>query len=130
MIGGVTDSVVLTPIAMTPLKPSDPIDESLAAPQLVLPADQAVFDSYPRKTVCEWKASPGAVSYILQWDYQSRGVWRLDQMNGEVFGYVVQGTTYTFDFVGAQPGRWRVWPVGASGTRGKPSEWRTFRYTR
>jgi tetratricopeptide (TPR) repeat protein/thiol-disulfide isomerase/thioredoxin/outer membrane lipoprotein-sorting protein len=130
VVGGLIEGVPPAPPAMTPLKPSDAIDESLAAPELVLPADQVVFDSYPRKTVCEWKASPGAVSYVLQWDYQFDGLWRLDQQNGEGFGYAVNGTTYAFNFVGAQPGRWRVWPVGASGTRGKPSEWRTFRYTK
>jgi hypothetical protein len=118
------------PPAMAPLRSSDPIDESLAAPELLLPADQAVFDSYPRKIICEWRASPAAVSYILQWDFQSNGVWHMDQQDGEGVGYAVQGTRYTFAFVRAQQGRWRVWPVGASGTRGKPSEWRTFRYTR
>jgi TonB family protein len=42
--------------------------------------------------------------------------------------YVVNGTEYAFEFVGAQAGRWRVWPVNQPGQRGNPSEWRTFRY--
>jgi hypothetical protein len=39
-----------------------------------------------------------------------------------------QGPKQLSTFVGAQPGRWRVWPVNSSGQRGNPSEWRTFRF--
>jgi len=38
-------------------------------------------------------------------------------------------TTYTFNFVGAQPGRWRVWAVNGSGMPGSKSGWREFRFT-
>jgi hypothetical protein len=42
----------------------------------------------------------------------------------------VTGTSYTFNFVGAQPGRWRVSSVNGGGVAGPPSGWRQFRYTR
>jgi hypothetical protein len=61
---------------------------------------------------------------------RTRGVWHLEDQKMPDFGYPVEGTEFTFDFVGAQPGRWRVFPVNAAGQRGMPSEWRTFRYTR
>ena len=41
----------------------------------------------------------------------------------------VPATTYTFDFVGKQPGRWRVAAVGAGGQVGPFSGWWGFVYT-
>jgi hypothetical protein len=38
-------------------------------------------------------------------------------------------TSYTFDFVGAQPGRWRVWAVGVAEQDGPQSDWWEFNYT-
>jgi hypothetical protein len=43
---------------------------------------------------------------------------------------MVPTTEFEFNFVGAQPGRWRVAAVLANGEVGVKSEWRTFRYTR
>jgi len=80
--------------------------------------------------VCSWRPSAGAASYILEWDYSYHGVWHAEDRNMPGTGQAVHGTEAEFDFVGAQPGRWRVWPVNAKGERGNPSEWRTFRYTR
>ena len=36
----------------------------------------------------------------------------------------VRGTSYTFNFVGAQPGRWRVWAIDVDESEGPRSEWR------
>ena len=36
--------------------------------------------------------------------------------------------SYTFDFVGAQPGRWRVWAVDVNGQKGPKSDWWGFSY--
>ena len=124
-----TRSVPLSSSSL-PLSQSDPIDPSLPAPKLISPADGEVFDIYPRRTTCQWEPSPGAVSYILEWDYSYNGVWDAGAKKRPGAGFPVNGTQYTFDFVGAQPGRWRVWPVSATGRRGAHSEWRTFRYTR
>jgi len=41
----------------------------------------------------------------------------------------VTGTSYTFDWVGAQSGRWRITAISNSGAMGVPSGFRTFRYT-
>ncbi len=78
----------------------------------------------------KWAPSENAVSYLLEWDYSYNGTWHLESSKNPDFGYVVQGTEFSFDFVRAQPGRWRVFPVNAAGQRGDSSEWRTFRYTR
>ena len=37
---------------------------------------------------------------------------------------------YAFDFVGAQPGRWRVWAAGSGKLEGLKSGWCEFRYTK
>jgi hypothetical protein len=42
----------------------------------------------------------------------------------------VVGTQYTFNFVGANPGRWRVSAIRADGAEGPKSPFRVFRYTR
>jgi hypothetical protein len=48
--------------------------------------------------------------------------WRVEQ---------VSGTSYTFDYVGAQPGRWRVWAIDTStGAQSPKSGWWEFEYLR
>jgi len=112
-----------------PIKTDDSVDASLQTPHLLSPADGTVFSNFPRMTTLRWEASRDAASYIVEWDFDNNGKWRFEQPNIIEFGFAVTGIEYTFDFVGAQAGRWRVFPVNASGQRGKPSEWRTFRYT-
>jgi TonB family protein len=110
------------------ISPPTPQDVSLPAPKPVAPNDKAMFDGYPRHVTCKWEASPGAVAYLLEWDYMYHDVWHAEAEGMPGAAYEVAGTETSFDFVGAQSGRWRVWPVNGSGQRGNPSEWRTFRY--
>jgi hypothetical protein len=42
----------------------------------------------------------------------------------------IKDTVHTFEHVGAQPGRWRVWAVDAAGTSGPKTGWWQFDYTR
>src|SRR5262249_26592963 len=84
-----------------------PVPAALPAPKLVSPEDHSYFDHYPRTTVLVWEAVPGAAGYRVETDYQYRGRW-VGQDHGVAYAVVVTATTYTFDFVGAQPGRWRV----------------------
>jgi TonB family protein len=115
---------------MITLSPGDPIVTSLIAPRLISPEDGAVLAVFPRQTTVRWAPSPNAASYLVEWDYGYNGVWHLEDQKMPDFGIPVQGTEFTFDFPGAQPGRWRVYPVNAAGQRGAPSEWRTFRYSK
>lgn len=43
-------------------------------------------------------------------------------------GAGIDATAYEFNFVGAQPGRWRVWAIDAAGREGFKSRWRSFVY--
>ena len=94
---------------------------------MISPKEGSVFDVFPRRTTVEWEPSEGAASYLVEWDYSSNGIWAANDRDPEV-GYPTTATSFTFVFVGAQPGRWRVWPVNAAGELGQSSEWRNFRY--
>lgn len=110
----------------------------LAAPVQLSPADETVFNEYPRLTRLEWAPVEGAVSYAVEVDYCAGGMrnkpgclnpqpLRIRNMPATA-GIVA--TTYEFYFVGAQPGRWRVWAVDKEGREGFKSEWRRFVYLR
>lgn len=99
----------------------------LRAPGQISPRSNAVFNNFPRRTTLRWRPVSGAAYYMVEVQYYdpSRRRWignyKLERANT---------TAYTFRFVGAQPGRWRVWAVGRNGTAGRKSPWRGFRYTR
>ena len=109
---------------------SNPQPGLTAATQLS-PAHGTVFSHFPRTTTLEWSSVPGAVAYFVevdcyhccqsnQWCTDVGGTYRLER---------VAETSYTFDFAGAQPGRWRVWAVLATGEEGPKSDWWEFSYT-
>jgi len=103
-----------------------------STPSLVSPENLSVFDFFPRTTPLSWTAVPDAVSYEIDrawcesWqdpDYPTTcSVWT----NYPIAS--VQGTTFSFDFVGAQPGRWRVRAIYPSGGQGPWSAYNYFRY--
>ena len=129
-VGPVAPAQPGQPITYTRIDPAARQDLTLSGPILIAPADQADFNVYPRTTRCSWKPLEGAAAYLLQWDYYSNGAWNSEAKKMGDFGTMTTATELTFDFVGAQPGRWRVWPFNAKGERGVPSEWRVFRYSR
>ncbi len=110
----------------------------LAAPVQLSPDDNVKFNHYPRDTKLEWKAVDGAVSYRVEVDYcQPAGEDRTECMNPQTFALENVSSTegiikasYEFKFVGAQPGRWRVWAVDKDGREGFKSAWRKFVYLR
>jgi hypothetical protein len=109
---------------------------NLPAPAQTAPAEGAVFNHYPRRTRLEWAPVEGAVSYRVEVDFCSgrrkdaKGCADPQPLamtsNPPTSG--IRGTSYEFDFVGMQPGRWRVWAVDASGREGFKSPWRGFVY--
>jgi hypothetical protein len=110
----------------------------LPAPVLLSPARDAVFDHFPRGTKLKWEPVEGAVSYKVEVDFCTGGIrnragcvdpqpLRL-KSNPPTSGIV--NTFYEFNFIGAQPGRWRVWAVDDQGREGFKSPWRRFVYLR
>jgi hypothetical protein len=110
--------------------------KNLPAPLLLSPADRVEFSLYPRHTRLEWQAVENANYYLVEIDMcdgRNRAVREcIDPVPFSTTQYVgpvkVQGTTYEFDFVGRQPGRWRVSAVDNKGVEGFKSPWRVFFY--
>jgi hypothetical protein len=86
----------------------------------------------PRTTVASWTTQPGAASYIVEvdcfhccgdnrWCTDIGSKWKIERN--------IRTTTYSFDWVGAQPGRWRVWSMDANGRQGPKSDWTNFDYS-
>ncbi len=99
------------------------IEAGLTAPVQVSPLDGTVFSHYPRETTLVWEPVTGADSYTVEVEFQSGTTWHTWRLTSDI-----TATTYMFNFVGAQPGRWRVWAV-ADGEEGPKSGWWEFRYT-
>ena len=111
------------------VEPPDTDCAALAAPELLAPPDGAVFGHFPRAVTLEWAALPNAASYTVEIEtcQNPACVEGATNANRPVSG--VTGTSYSFNFVGAQPGRWRVFAVNGAGTPGSRSAWRHFRFT-
>lgn len=111
---------------------SDPQLVKLEAPTQVLPNDNSTFSTYPRKLQVIWNPLPSAASYSVEVDFEcADNVWcPLQSVGGSGIASGLMGTTYTFEFVGAQRGRWRVWAIGSDGRQGLQSPWRVFTFTR
>ncbi len=112
-------------------KPISPTSSNLNTPTLISPINGTVFNHYPRETRLEWSAVPGAESYTVEIDIFDRNQWASD-FSGKTYHIVpwLTTTSLTTYFVGAQPGRWRVWAVGPDGRESPKSDWWEFRYTR
>jgi hypothetical protein len=106
----------------------------LPSPQPLLPANGAELVHYPRTTRLEWSPVSGAASYTVELELcpanadvkECRGQLLQTRGNPPLSG--IEGTSYQLSFIGAQPGRWRVWAVDAKGRVGLKSDWSTFIY--
>jgi hypothetical protein len=123
----------------------------LPAPKLLLPEPGAVLNDPGKITNLSWEPVPSAAAYVLEWDYAWKAkeglAWQSEQPASSRDDVKTQGwwfsshrrylgevptsqTAYSLHFVGAQPGRWRVWAVDAEDNPGNKSEWREFLYSR
>ncbi len=99
------------------------IDLTEGPPKLISPADGSIFNHFPPTTTLRWEALPGVSGYRVEVEFYNGAIW-VNMRN-----VVVTGTSYTFDFIGAVPGRWRVTARDGGGTLGPPSIWWDFSYT-
>lgn len=99
--------------------------------EAIQPIDQ--IPHVPRTTVAKWDPIPGATRYTIEVDCMhccGRGKWCADVGSKWQIVPDLKDPTYTFDWVGAQPGRWRVWATDETGKRrGPKSEWTNFDWT-
>lgn len=98
----------------------------LAAPRLISPANNVDLYNYKRFTTLAWKPVPGAVAYLVEVQFKSGSTWAPRP------SLTVNGATNsscTIEFVGAQPGRWRVTALGGTSFKNStPSGWWGFVY--
>jgi len=119
--------VIITPSPTTPINIP-------GVPNLTSPPDKSVFSIYPRQTILKWTAGVGEqpISFLLEIQYTSSGDFTTfgSWQEGEYKGIIVtvNMAAYTFNFVGGQPGRWRVKAINQYGVS-EWSEWWYFRYT-
>lgn len=119
-----------TAVALALLPPPTPTLVTLSAPVLVSPGNNTTFDIYPRTTVLKWEPVEGAVKYVIE----IHACMPADESNCFPFPKDQNGiaettaTSYTFNFVGAQPGKWRVYAVDANGQPGAVTSWSHFNY--
>jgi serine/threonine protein kinase len=107
---------------------------ALPTPVQLSPRNGSVYSEkeFPRPTTISWKAVPGATKYLVQTqacDYYGCSAQPSGE-NGNIFPYsvIVAGTSYSFDFVGSQPGRWRVTALRSDGALSQFSSWWGFTY--
>lgn len=92
----------------------------------------ATYDHFPRKTTIMWTGVSGATSYVVdidclhccksgKWCSEVGEMWKTEK---------VQDTSYTFSWVGANKGRWRVSAIDKLGKKHAASDWCYFDYTR
>jgi hypothetical protein len=97
----------------------------LTTPSLVSPAAGQVLYNYPRNTTLSWKPVTGAAYYKIESQYYSSASW---VAYPDVIVSGINNTSYTFNFVGDQKGRWRV-TAYSSNTYSAPTGWREFSYS-
>lgn len=114
-------------------------NRGLPAPRLISPTNGAVFNDFPRTLTLKWEAVPDATGYVVEVDfYDPQGLpgaglkpgWVSERDSHIYIQQSVSATSFPFDFVGAQPGRWRVWAIDMNGQEGSKSDWCVFRFTR
>lgn len=115
-----------TASAKQDVRPSDGFPDII--PTLLTPPNGAEFDHYPRILTLRWTPEPLAASYIVELQIQgSSRDWHLipDPARQSVTADSVQ-----IQFNGAQPGRWRVIAIDATGVASSPSDWWEFFFGR
>ena len=117
------DTTVVTNTVDNTTVVTNTVPAELAAPAPVSPANGTTFSHFPRSVTLVWAPVAGADKYVVERQFQSGANW------SSYPAVEVAATTYSFNFIGAQPGRWRVRAKTNSGTEGAWSAWSTFNFT-
>lgn len=133
VLGQQSRNTNLSPTQHPPLLGIRAASKRLAAPVQIYPQEGASFRHFPRHVVLVWDKMPEAESYTVEVDCFHcciKGSWCTDVGTTWAVHPSLSSNVFDFDFVGAQPGRWRVWAVGPNGEEGEKSQWRTFSFRR
>jgi hypothetical protein len=102
----------------------------IAAPSAISPPNGAALTGHPRTIAFQWSPVKGATQYGIEidcfgccvadtWCADSRSAYKVQALKEPAF---------TFDFWGDQPGRWRVWAIGADRAPSGKSPWSEFTF--
>jgi len=100
-----------------------------ARPHLLLPPDGSEMTAFPRALKLTWSEVTGSRSYHLQIQIQDLvdSTWHPHPFG---LGDRVVGTlSFGLEFVGSQPGRWRVAAISEEGEEGEFSAWSYFTFS-
>ncbi len=105
-----------------------PIVPQIGPPRTLSPRDGAVMSHFPRNLELRWSEVPNARSYRVFIETQDPvdSSW-----HSHPFGLgerVVPENRLQLQFVGSQPGRWRVASIDQDGRGGKSSAWSRFTF--
>ncbi len=98
---------------------------ALVAPTQISPANGLSISHFPRTTTLVWSSVAGAAKYGVETQYDDAGTWKALSAGTAT----PTNPTLTFDFIGAQKGRWRVWAIDSSNIDGPKTGWFEFTYT-
>lgn len=90
--------------------------------QLCSPANGTRFCHFPRTTRLAWSPVICAAYYVVEVQFQSNCNWV------PFISTKIPCTTYEFQFVGAQPGRWKITAFDGQGKKLAESDWWLFYY--
>lgn len=99
------------------------------APVQLSPKNSAALSNDLLTTTLQWSKVLGAAKYGVEIDYFG-GKWCSEVEGCSAWKDEVFTNRYIFNFVGAQPGRWRVWAIDALGNKGAVSDWWHFTYAK
>jgi len=101
----------------------------MATPVLTNPANNQIFGHYPRTLTLSWKMAPAAAGYKLEIAFCDANRVTCSNYPPVTITDPLR-SDYTFNFVGAQPGKWRVTTLGGSlYGDSAASAWRWFSFT-
>jgi len=100
----------------------------LVTPTQIFPEDGVTFTNFPRTTTFQWEPVLGADYYMVEIEGLSPDG---KYTNWTTSSGAISSTSYSLDFLGCQPGRWRIMAINQSGVKRTSSwsPWRTFKYT-
>ena len=101
----------------------------MATPIQTNPVNNEIFGHYPRTITLSWKMVPAAAGYKLEYAFCDATRTTCSSYAPITISDPLK-SDYTFDFVGAQPGKWRVTTLAGTGYRNSTaSPWHWFTFT-
>jgi len=104
-------------------------DFAALVPTLLAPTKDTPLNYYPRLLMLRWRAEPAAAHYVV--DVEIQGTATLEWvLIPNAAREAVTADSIQIEFIGANPGRWRVTAIDSMGVASRPSEWWGFVFVR